>query len=86
MKTRSTEQARRDEEVGFGITSFGVGIKKLQCFFYQGLFCNCFIYIRVLDSYSTDKRKTHCYAGASWAETTAAATMHMGQAQLHNMG
>ena len=40
---KPTERARRDEEVGFGITSFGVTVKKLWGVEAQGLFCKNFI-------------------------------------------
>jgi hypothetical protein len=57
MEMVPIERARRDEEVGFGITSFGVVSKKIQWYFCQGLFCKYSIYIRVLARKSTDKRK-----------------------------
>ena len=39
MKVTPTERARRDEEIGFGITSFGVTDKKLLYFFCEGPLC-----------------------------------------------
>ena len=33
VKMKPAERARRDKEVGFGITSFGVVVEKIQLFF-----------------------------------------------------
>ena len=39
---KPTERARRDEEVGFGITSFGVVVEKIREGEVQGLICKDF--------------------------------------------
>ena len=43
VKMKPTERARRNKEVGIGITSFGVTDKKLWRVEVQGLFCKIFI-------------------------------------------
>ena len=40
LRALPTEQAQQNNEVGFGITSFGVTDKKIWMFFYQGPICN----------------------------------------------
>ena len=65
MKMIPTERARRDEEVGFGITSFGVTDKKLSSVFYQGPICNENIFKqglnrkteRVIEKYAFGKQR-----------------------------